>query len=171
MKYGVVRKSCRNSCLKQNLPCKGWRIQLTGKYAATFFSNNISVVSLNENLSAVKLVENISSNTSFIIKNSFDPIQRVEKHLKSWIHAHLTVCSLARKTSWSVLSITSPLARALMLCLKSRMEVTLGKLTSFPDRMWIRSDHVEAENVNEMKVPHVQITVASSWKRGQCTLT
>lgn len=58
-------------------------MQLTGKYAATFFSNNISVVSLNENLSAVKLVENISSNTSFIIKNSFDPIQRVEKHLKS----------------------------------------------------------------------------------------
>ena len=88
MKYGVVRKSCRNFCLKQNLPCKGWRIQPTGKYAATFFSNNISVVSLNENLSAVKLVENISSNTSFIIKNSFDPIQRVEKHLKSWIHAH-----------------------------------------------------------------------------------
>lgn len=51
------------------------------------------------------------------------------------------------------------------------MEVTLGKLTSFPDRMGIRSDHVEAENVNKMKVPHVQITVASPWKRGRCTLT
>ena len=53
-----------------------------------FNSNYISVVSLNENLSAVKLVENISSNISFIINNSFDPIKRVEKHLKSWIHAH-----------------------------------------------------------------------------------